>query len=49
MFLIKYYMKIIDMQYDFIPNGEKPIPNIKQQIDKLNDFVKSLDNIKGMD
>ena len=28
-------MKIIDLQHDFIPNGDKPIPNAKEVLDKL--------------
>jgi hypothetical protein len=28
-------MKIIDLQYDFIPNDDKPIPNAKEVLDKL--------------
>lgn len=41
--------KLIDMQCDFIADGSKPLPNVKESIRKLNEFVKSLDNIKGID
>ena len=41
--------KLIDMQCDFIADGSKPLPNVKESIRKLNEFVKSLDNIKEVD
>ena len=39
---------LIDMQCDFIADGSKPLPNVKESINKLNEFVKSLGNIKGI-
>ena len=41
--------KLIDMQCDFIADGSRPLPNVKESIRKLNNFVKSLDDIKGID
>lgn len=40
---------LIDIQCDFIANGRRPLPNIKKSINKLNEIVKSLNNIKGID